>query len=120
MKFYTQDHEWISVDGEIATIGISEHAQDALGDIVFVDLPAIGAQVSAGAEVAVVESVKAAGEVNAPASGEVLEINEALVDQPSLINSSAEDEGWIFKIKLSNPAEIDSLMDSAAYQAFLE
>lgn len=120
MKYYTQDHEWISVEGDTATIGISEHAQEALGDIVFVELPAIGAHVSAGKEAAVVESVKAAGDVMAPASGEVIEINEALVDNPSLVNSAAETEGWIFKITLANRAELEALMDSSAYQQFLE
>lgn len=119
MKYYTQEHEWMSLDGDTATIGISDHAQEALGDIVFVDLPALGAKVTINQAAAVVESVKAAGDVNAPASGEVIAINEALLDNPSLVNSDAEGEGWIFKIKLNNPAEVQGLMDSAAYQAFL-
>lgn len=119
MKKFTEDHEWALVEDGIATVGITNHAQDALGDIVFVELPQVGAQVSQGAETAVVESVKAAGEVKSPVSGEVVEVNEALVENPALINDSAEGDGWVYKIKLSNAAELDSLMDSDAYQAFL-
>lgn len=117
---YTRDHEWVRLDGDIATIGISTHAQDQLGDIVFVELPAVGKAVEKGGEAAVVESVKAASEVFAPLSGEVVEINEKLADAPGLVNDSPERDGWFLRIKVSNPAEYDGLMDVAAYKAFLE
>lgn len=117
---YTKDHEYISVDGDVGTIGISEHAQAQLGDVVFVELPAIGDKVAKGAQAAVVESVKAASEVFSPVSGEVVAVNSALENEPSLINEDALDRGWIVKIKLSNPAELDGLMDEAAYQDFLK
>ena len=117
---YTKDHEYISVDGDVGTVGISEHAQAQLGDVVFVELPAIGDKVAKGAQAAVVESVKAASEVFSPVSGEVVAVNSALENEPSLINEDALDRGWIVKIKLSNPAELDGLMDEAAYQEFLK
>ena len=117
--YYSKDHEWVRVDGEVAVVGISEHAQQALGDGVFVELPAIGRQVGQGEQAAVVESVKAASEVYAPVTGEVIEGNTAIEDNPALVNESAEDEGWFFKLKLSDPEELKSLMDAAAYEAYL-
>jgi glycine cleavage system H protein len=117
---YSKDHEWIRLDGDIATVGISDYAQSQLGDVVFVDLPAKGKTVAAGAEVAVVESVKAASEVYAPAGGEVVETNQAIVDDPSLVNRAAQTDGWFVKLKLSNKAELDALMDQAAYDAYLK
>jgi glycine cleavage system H protein len=117
---YSKDHEYVVVEGDVGTVGISEHAQGQLGDVVFVELPAIGDKLAAGAQAAVVESVKAASEVFSPASGEVVENNSALESEPSLINEDAMGKGWIFKIKLSNPTEIDALMDEAAYQDFLK
>lgn len=118
-RYFTQDHEWIDVDGEIGTVGISEYAQSQLGDIVFVDVPADGRQLSKGDEAAVVESVKAASDVYAPVSGTVLEGNAALTDQPDLVNSDAEAEGWFFRITLSDSSELEELMDETAYEAFV-
>ncbi len=117
---YTEDHEWVSVEGDIATVGISEFAQEQLGDVVFVELPEVGAAVSAGDQVAVVESVKAASEVYSPLTGEVVEVNETIVDDPAGVNGDAEGEGWFFKIKMSDPSELDDLMDSKAYAAFIK
>ena len=117
---YSKDHEYVVVEGDIGTVGISEHAQGQLGDVVFVELPAIGDKLTAGAQAAVVESVKAASEVFSPVSGEVIANNSALESEPSLINEDAMGKGWIFKIRLSNPAEIDALMDEAGYQDFLK
>ena len=115
---YTEDHEWITVDGDIATVGITNHAQEQLGDVVFVELPAVGKALTKGGEAAVVESVKAASEVFAPASGEVTEINAGLEGEPAKVNADAEGTGWFFRMKLSNPSELDGLMDRAAYDAF--
>ncbi|MFT4863685.1 MAG: glycine cleavage system H protein [Pseudohongiellaceae bacterium] len=113
---YASTHEWARIDDDgVATIGISYHAQDALGDIVFVELPEVGATLNAKEEVAVVESVKAASDIYAPLSGEVIEINEELANGPEIINSLPYDNGWFFKIRLSNEAEIDELMDAEAY-----
>jgi glycine cleavage system H protein len=117
---YTRDHEWVHVEGDLATVGISDHAQEQLGDIVFVELPEIGRQVQKGDAMAVVESVKAASDVYAPVSGEVVEVNEALNDDPSLVNSGAESGGWFCKLKLGDRAELEALMDAAAYQEFVE
>ena len=117
--YFTQEHEWIRVEGDIATVGISNHAQEQLGDIVFAEVPEAGKQLSKGAEAAVVESVKAASDVYAPVSGEVTEGNSAVADDPALVNSDPEGEGWFFKLKLSDPGELDGLMDEAAYQEFL-
>ena len=119
MRYFTEDHEWIDVEGSIGTVGISEYAQGQLGDIVFVDVPADGRELSKGDEAAVVESVKAASDVYSPVSGNVLEGNAALVDDPSLVNSDAEGEGWFFKITLSDPSEVEALMDETAYEAFV-
>jgi len=119
-KKYSEDHEWISVDGDVATIGITEHAQDQLGDVVFVDLPAVGTEVSMGGDAAVVESVKAASDVFAPVSGEVVEVNSALEDEPGTVNQDAEGAGWFMKIKLSDASELDKLMDADAYAKLVE
>jgi glycine cleavage system H protein len=118
--YYTKDHEWIRSDGEIATVGISNYAQSQLGDVVFVELPEIGRKVDKGAEVAVVESVKAASEVYAPASGEVVAVNEALEAAPGTVNDDAEGEGWFLKLRLASPDEVAGLMTEAQYKAFLE
>ena len=115
---YTPDHEWINVDGDIATVGITHHAQDALGDVVFVDLPEVGKTYAQKDAAAVVESVKAAADVYMPANGEVLEVNEALRDDPSLANSDPLGAGWFFKFKLANPAELDDMMDETSYASF--
>lgn len=116
---FTTDHEWIRVDGTIGTIGITDYAQHALGDVVFVEVPEAGRQVDKGGDTAVVESVKAASEVYSPVSGTVIEGNAALADQPALVNESPEDRAWFFKIELANPAELDALMDRAAYDEYL-
>jgi glycine cleavage system H protein len=118
--YFTKDHEWIRVDGETATVGISNHAQEQLGDIVFAEVPEAGRRVSKGQEAAVVESVKAASDVYAPLSGEVVEGNQALADDPSLINSDPQGEGWFFKLKLDNPGELEGLMDEAAYRDWVK
>ena len=117
---FSKDHEWVRVEGGIATVGISVYAQEQLGDVVFVELPAVGRQVKAGDEAAVVESVKAASEVYAPVSGEVTEVNSALADTPALVNEDAEGKGWFMKIKLADPKEVDALMDAAAYKKHTE
>ena len=117
---YTEDHEWISVDGDIATVGITHHAQDALGDVVFVDLPAVGATIAQKAVAGVVESVKAAADVYMPIDGDITEVNEALRDDPSLANSDPLGAGWFFKVKLSNPAQLDALLDDTAYGALTQ
>ena len=116
---YTKEHEWVRVDGDLATVGISRHAQEQLGDIVFVELPEAGRQVSRGGALAVVESVKAASDVYAPISGEVVETNSAIQDDPGLVNRSAEDEGWFCKLRISDGGELTKLMDAAAYKAYL-
>ena len=118
--YFTKEHEWVRVDGDVATVGISNHAQEALGDIVFAEVPDAGRTLAKGGDAAVVESVKAASDVYAPLSGKVTEGNEALGSDPSLINSDPEGEGWFFKMTLSNPAELDGLMDEAAYRAWCE
>ena len=119
MRYFTQDHEWIDVDGETGTVGISDYAQGQLGDIVFVETPDEGRTLSKGDEAAVVESVKAASDVYAPASGEVIEANAALADQPDLVNSDPEGEGWFYKVQLTDPSEVEGLMDETAYAAFV-
>jgi glycine cleavage system H protein len=117
--YFTKEHEWIRVEGDTATVGISNHAQEQLGDIVFAEVPEAGRQLSKGQEAAVVESVKAASDVYAPVSGEVVEGNQAVADDPSLVNSDPEGKGWFFKLKLGDPGELDGLMDEAAYREFL-
>jgi len=117
---FTEDHEWVRVEGDIATIGISDYAQKQLGDVVFVELPEIGRNVAAGKEAAVVESVKAASEVFAPLAGDVVEVNEALNDDPSLVNNDPLGEGWFVKLRLESTAGLDDLMDEDAYKAYCE
>jgi glycine cleavage system H protein len=118
-KRYTKDHEWISVEGDVATIGITNHAQEQLGDVVFVELPKIGKAVSKGGDAAVVESVKAASEVYAPVTGEVVEVNSELEGDPALVNRDAEAGAWFMKVKLKDKGELDDLMDKKAYDKFL-
>ena len=117
---YTPEHEWIRVEGDTATVGITDFAQGQLGDIVFVELPDAGRQVTKGGEAAVVESVKAASDVYAPVTGEVTEANQALSDDPSLVNTDPEGEGWFFRLRLSDTSELDGLMDAGAYKSFCE
>ena len=112
--YYTKEHEWIQVEGDSATVGITDYAQSQLGDVVFVEVPEAGRQLSKGGEAAVVESVKAASDVYAPVSGEVIEGNQALVDQPDLVNTDPEGAGWFFRIRLAGTAELDGLMDQSA------
>jgi glycine cleavage system H protein len=116
---FTKDHEWVRLEGDVAVCGITDYAQVQLGDVVFVEVPAVGRVVVKGGDAAVVESVKAASDVYAPVSGEVVEANEALAADPSLVNNTPETDGWFFKLKLSNPSELDALMDEAAYKEFL-
>jgi glycine cleavage system H protein len=116
---FSKDHEWVSVAGDIATVGITNHAQVQLGDVVFVELPAVGKKVHQGGDAAVVESVKAASEVYAPLTGEVIEVNKELEGDPALVNRSAEGDGWFMKLKISNPAELADLMDKTAYDKFV-
>ena len=118
--YYTKEHEWISVEGDVGTIGITDHAQEQLGDIVFVELPETGKTVSKGEEACVVESVKAASEVYAPISGEVVAVNEALAENAALVNEDPEGKAWFMKIRLSDKGELDGLMDRAAYDAFVQ
>ncbi len=117
---FTKDHEWIRVDGGIATVGITNHAQSQLGDVVFVDVPEAGRKTKQGEAVAVVESVKAASDIFSPVSGEVVEANADLAGQPALVNEDAEGKAWFFKLRIANPAELDTLMDRAAYEAFVK
>lgn len=118
--YFTKEHEWIRVDGDVATVGISDHAQEALGDIVFAEVPEAGRSVAKGDEAAIVESVKAASDVYSPVGGEVVEGNTAIADDPALINRDPEGEGWFFKLKLSDPSELDGLMDEAAYRDWVK
>jgi glycine cleavage system H protein len=115
---YTEDHEWLKIDGDIATVGITHHAQDALGDVVFVDLPSVGTTLTQKEVAGVVESVKAAADVYMPVSGEVTEINEALRDDPALANTDPLGAGWFFKVKLSDASQLVELMDETSYSAF--
>jgi glycine cleavage system H protein len=117
---FTKDHEWIRVEGDSGAVGITAYAQEQLGDIVFVELPEIGRKVEQGKEIAVVESVKAASEIFAPASGEVVDVNKALLDSPGTVNSDPLGAGWFFKLRIANQAEIDKLMDEAAYKVYCE
>ena len=118
--YFTQEHEWIKVDGDTATVGITDHAQEALGDIVFTEVPDAGKQLTKGQEAAVVESVKAASDVYSPVSGEVIEGNQAVADDPSLVNSDPEGGGWFFKIRLADSGELDGLMDEGAYREWVK
>ena len=117
--YFTREHEWIRVEGDTATVGISDHAQEALGDIVFAEVPEVGKQLTKGQEAAVVESVKAASDVYAPVSGEVIEGNSAVTDDPAVVNQDAEGDGWFFKLTLSDPSELEGLMDEGAYREWL-
>ncbi|MGL4494530.1 MAG: glycine cleavage system protein GcvH [Beijerinckiaceae bacterium] len=119
MTKYSKDHEYIRIEGDTGTVGITDYAQSQLGDVVFVELPAVGKIVTAGGDAAVVESVKAASDVYAPISGEVVAVNASLESQPATINEDAEGKGWFMKIRLSNPSELDGLMTEAEYKAFL-
>ena len=119
-RYYTQEHEWIEVEGESATVGITDYAQGQLGDITFVELPAPGASLAKGGSAAVVDSVKAASDVYSPVGGTVSEVNPALEDQPELVNSDAEGEGWLWRMTLTDSAELAALMDGPAYRAFVE
>lgn len=116
---YTEQHEWARLDGDVVVVGVSDYAQDSLGDLVFVDLPAVGAKFAKGAEAIAVESTKAAASVYAPVAGTVAEVNTALADDPGLVNSDCYGQGWIIKLAPADPAELDALMDAAAYETFL-
>jgi glycine cleavage system H protein len=116
---YTKDHEWVRLDGDIATVGITNYAQEQLGDVVFVEVPEAGSRFDVGAEAAVVESVKAASEVYAPIAGEIVEGNQAVADDPALVNSDPEGDGWFFKIKPDDLSQMDDMLDDAAYKALL-
>ena len=118
-RYYTEDHEWVEVDGDIGTVGISDYAQGQLGDIVFVEVPDEGKEIGKGDDIAVVESVKAASDVYSPVSGTVIEGNPALADAPETVNEDAEGEGWFFKLTLSDPSELESLMNEGAYAEFV-
>jgi glycine cleavage system H protein len=119
-RYYTDEHEWIEVDGNSATVGITDYAQSQLGDIVFAEVPAVGAKLRKGGDAAVVESVKAASDVYAPVTGTVTEGNDALADDPALVNSDPEGAGWFFKLTLDDVGELEGLMDAAAYKAFVD
>lgn len=118
-RYFTEEHEWVEVEGKIATVGITDYAQQQLGDVVFVDVPAEGKAFDKGDEAAVVESVKAASDVYSPVSGTITEGNEVLADEPGLVNSDPEGDGWFFKLELSDETELDALMDEAAYKKFV-
>ncbi len=119
-RYFSEDHEWIEVEGDVGTVGITDYAQGQLGDITFVDLPAEGATVGKGDSVSVVDSVKAASDVYTPVSGTIAAVNEALADQPELVNTDAETGGWLFRVTLSDAAELGALMDEAAYKSYVD
>lgn len=119
-RYFSEDHEWIEVEGDLGTVGITDYAQGQLGDITFVDLPAEGATVDKGDSVSVVDSVKAASDVYTPVSGNIAEVNDALADAPELVNTDAEVGGWLFRVTLSDPDELDDLMDEAAYKTYVD
>ena len=119
-RYFTDEHEWIDLEGDTATVGITDYAQGQLGDIVFVELPEVGTMVEKGKDAAVVESVKAASDVYAPLSGEVVEVNDSLEDDPALVNSSPEEDGWFFKMTVSDKSELEGLMDDKAYKSFCD
>ena len=118
-RYFTEEHEWVEVDGDVGTVGITDYAQGQLGDVVFVDTPVEGRELAQGDEAATVESVKAASDVYAPISGTVIEGNAALVETPELVNSDAEGDGWFFRLTLSDPSEVEALMDESAYAEFV-
>ena len=117
---YSKDHEWVAIEGDVGTVGITEHAQEQLGELVFIEVPDVGATLDQGDEAFVVESVKAASEVYSPCTGEIVAVNEELADAPTTVNDNAEGDGWMFKIKIADMAELDDLMDKAAYKAYLK
>ena len=117
--WFTEDHEWVRIEGDVATVGITEYAQEQLGDIVFVDLPEAGAEMAQGDEAAVIESVKAASDIYAPITGEVGEVNDSLDAEPAIVNQDAQGEGWLFTMSISDTGELDNLMDADAYKAFV-
>jgi glycine cleavage system H protein len=119
-RYFTEDHEWIELEGDTGTVGITDYAQGQLGDITFVDLPEVGAEVSKGDSVSVVDSVKAASDVYTPVSGTISDVNAALADAPELVNTEADKGGWLFRVTLSDPAELDGLMDEAGYEAYVK
>ena len=119
MLKFTKDHEWLRIEGDVATVGITHHAQEQLGDLVFIELPAPGSNYERGAAAAVVESVKAASDVYAPISGEITDVNQSIVDEPSLVNSDPMGKGWFFKMKIADPSQIETLIDEAAYRALV-
>ena len=119
-RYFTDEHEWIDLEGDTATVGITDFAQGQLGDIVFVELPEVGTMVEKGKDAAVVESVKAASDVYAPLSGEVVEVNDNLEEDPALVNSSPEEDGWFFKMTVSDKSELEGLMDDKAYKSFCD
>ncbi len=118
--YYTKEHEWVKLDGETGTVGITDHAQKQLGDIVYVEVPEIDTELEKGDEAASIESVKAVADVFSPITGTVIEINEALEDEPELVNEDAQGDGWLFKLRVSDKSELDNLMDSAQYEKYLE
>ena len=117
---FTKEHEWVRVEGDEGVVGITKYAQEQLGDMVFIEVPEVGTEVEQGAEAAVVESVKAANEVYSPVSGEVIEINEDLAEDPAKVNADAEGEGWMYRVKMADASELDDLMDAEAYKAYVE
>ena len=119
-RYFTEEHEWIDVEGESATVGITDYAQEQLGDIVFVELPSVGTMLDKGGDAAVVESVKAASDVYSPITGEVTEVNAGLEEDPALVNSSPEEDGWFFRLSISDSSELKGLMDENAYKAFVD
>jgi glycine cleavage system H protein len=119
-RYFTDEHEWIDIEGETATVGITDYAQEQLGDIVFVELPAVGTMLDKGGDAAVVESVKAASDVYAPITGEVMEANAALEDEPALVNTSPEEDGWFFRMTIGDASELEGLMDDKGYKAFVD
>lgn len=119
-KRYTKEHEWVVLDGDIATVGITDHAQEQLGDVVFVELPEVGREVTAGEACAVVESVKAASDIYAPLTGKLVETNSEITDNPSLVNSDAEGEGWFFRLEIDDTAALEALLDEDAYNEYVE
>lgn len=119
MRRYTEDHEWVDVAGDVATVGITQHAQEALGDLVFIELPEVGRRLDKGESAATVESVKAASDVYVPLSGEIIETNPDITSDPSLVNASPEDKGWFFRIRMADPAQADALLEEDAYRKLI-
>lgn len=120
MTKYTEEHEWLDLDGDVVTVGITEHAAEQLGDIVFIELPEVGDEVAAGAEVATIESVKAASDIAAPVDGEIVEVNQAIVENPALVNEDPAGAGWFFKMKIADEGALDEFMDEDEYKTFIE